>query len=144
MKMELRSVPVLGPACAMVGNIFRRSFDQRKGHRQAFAPRGPCYKAAFDHDLPRGHAQPRRPSGLVQKGGFMLALEMGLPILPGIAFRLGAGPAGQNAGALSRHHSHQGARTIDGQRLRARPTRTVLMQDVRAVIASGLERGKRG
>jgi len=81
MKKELRRAPVLGPACARVGHIF----IDRRDHAQAVAAlREGLARSAGASVLffPEGTRSPDRNLLPFKKGGFALAAEAGLPILP--------------------------------------------------------------
>jgi 1-acyl-sn-glycerol-3-phosphate acyltransferase len=81
MKKELRKVPFLGPACARIGHIF----INRKDHAQAVqALRDGLARASGSSVLffPEGTRSSTREMLPFKKGGFVLAADAGLPILP--------------------------------------------------------------
>jgi 1-acyl-sn-glycerol-3-phosphate acyltransferase len=81
MKRELRRVPFLGPACARLGHIF----IDRKDHAQAVqALRDGVARAAGCSVLffPEGTRSSTSELLPFKKGGFVLAADAGLPILP--------------------------------------------------------------
>lgn len=81
MKKELRKAPFLGPACARIGHIF----IDRKDHAQAVqALRDGLARAEGASVLffPEGTRSPTRELLPFKKGGFVLAADAGLPILP--------------------------------------------------------------
>ncbi|HOX42500.1 MAG TPA: lysophospholipid acyltransferase family protein [Myxococcota bacterium] len=82
MKQELRKVPFLGWGCAGVGHIFIDRSDREKAIASLRAARGLLEGGVSVMIFPEGT---RSTSGRLRefkKGGFMLALELGLPILP--------------------------------------------------------------
>ncbi len=82
MKQELRKVPFLGWGCAGVGHIFIDRSDRDKAIASLRAARGLLEGGVSVMIFPEGT---RSTSGRLRefkKGGFMLALELGLPILP--------------------------------------------------------------
>jgi 1-acyl-sn-glycerol-3-phosphate acyltransferase len=82
MKQELRKVPGLGPACEAIGHIY----IDRSDHEKAIA----SLKAASDRlepgvsvlFFPEGSRTRDGQLGEFKKGGFVMAQQTGLPILP--------------------------------------------------------------
>jgi 1-acyl-sn-glycerol-3-phosphate acyltransferase len=82
MKEELRKVPGLGWGCAAVGHIFVDRSDREKAIASMRAAGSRLEKGVSVMIFPEGS---RSRDGRMQpfkKGGFMMALELGLPILP--------------------------------------------------------------
>lgn len=82
MKQELRKVPVLGWACDEIGHIYIDRSDREKAIaslRQAQERLEPGVSIIF---FPEGSRSRDGRLGEFKKGGFIMALEMGLPILP--------------------------------------------------------------
>jgi len=82
MKRELRNVPFLGWATAAMGNIFIDRSNREKtiaSLREA----GPLFDQGISVMIfPEGTRSGDGPVGPFKKGGFMMALNTGLPILP--------------------------------------------------------------
>lgn len=82
MKRELRSVPVLGPATAAMGNIFIDRRDREKAIA-SLKEAAPLFEQGISVMIfPEGTRSGDGPLGPFKKGGFMMALDTGLPILP--------------------------------------------------------------
>ena len=81
MKKELRKVPFLGPACAKVGHIF---IDRRDREQAVRALREGLERSAGSSVLffPEGTRSSTRELLPFKKGGFVMAADAGLPILP--------------------------------------------------------------
>jgi 1-acyl-sn-glycerol-3-phosphate acyltransferase len=81
-KQELRKVPFLGWACAAIGHIFidRSNSQQAIASLEAAKPRlaGGVSVLFF----PEGTRSPDGRLGPFKKGGFAMARQLGLPILP--------------------------------------------------------------
>jgi 1-acyl-sn-glycerol-3-phosphate acyltransferase len=82
MKQELRKVPGLGWGCAAVGHIF----VDRKNRERAIASMQAAGRSLEPGVsvmiFPEGTRSPDGRMREFKKGGFMMALELGLPILP--------------------------------------------------------------
>lgn len=83
MKEELRKVPGLGPACAAVGHIYIDRSDREKAIASLNAAR-PMLKGGISVlFFPEGKRSVDGKALLpFKKGGFIIAQELGLPILP--------------------------------------------------------------
>jgi 1-acyl-sn-glycerol-3-phosphate acyltransferase len=139
MKEELRRVPILGPACAKVGMVF---IDRRDRGRAIASLRAPSTRAMVGRGIslfffPEGTRSSDGQLGSFKKGGFMAALELGLPILP------------MTISGSGRVLPARGLRILPGSiTLTIHPPvmasdyglerRDELMRDVRAAIAAGL------
>ena len=82
MKHELRKVPGLGWGCAAVGHIFIDRSDRAKALASLEAAKSRLTDGVSVMFFPEGTRSPDGRMGELKKGGFMMALEMGLPILP--------------------------------------------------------------
>jgi len=143
MKKELRKVPVLGPATAAYGNIFIDRADRAAATASLKAAK-PLFEQGISLMVfPEGTRSIDGRMKDFKKGGFMVALDAGLPILP-----------------VSITGTH---RVLPGKRLRLLPgnvritvhppvptaglgveDRDRLVTQVREVIASGLPLEERG
>jgi 1-acyl-sn-glycerol-3-phosphate acyltransferase len=143
MKKELRKVPGLGWYCAAGGHIFLDRASHQRSVESLRAAR-PLLEGGISVVMfPEGTRSRDGRLQAFKKGGFMMALEMGLPILPvsisGSRHVLPAGSSRLLPGSIRiKVHppidpAHYG---LEG---RAR-----LMADVRAAIASGLTPWERG
>ncbi len=84
MKQELREVPALGAATAKVGCVF---VDRRDREASIASLRAPATVALLERGVslfvfPEGTRSRDGQLGPFKKGGFMVALELGIPILP--------------------------------------------------------------
>lgn len=82
MKQELRRVPFLGPACAAFGNVF---VDRHNRNAAIASLRDAQPMFARGTSLlifPEGRRSRTSEMLPLKKGGFMVALDAGLPILP--------------------------------------------------------------
>lgn len=81
MKLELRKVPFLGPACARLGHIF---IDRRDREQAVAALRAGLTRSAGNSVLffPEGTRSSTGDLLPFKKGGFVLAADAALPILP--------------------------------------------------------------
>lgn len=142
MKQELRRVPVLGAATAAYGNIFIDRSNREKAIEGLKAAR-PLFEQGISVMIfPEGTRSTDGRMREFKKGGFLLAIDAGLPILP-----------------VSITGTH---RILPGRRMWLRPgkvritvhppietagfapeDRDRLMAVVRAAIASGLPEGER-
>ena len=82
MKQELRKVPGLGAGCAAVGHIFVDRSDREKAIASMRAARAQLTDGVSVMIFPEGTRSRDGRMRAFKKGGFMMALEMGLPILP--------------------------------------------------------------
>lgn len=82
MKQELRKVPALGWACEVIGHIFIDRSDRAKAIASLQAARSLLVDGVSVLFFPEGT---RSGDGVLRefkKGGFMMAYDLGLPILP--------------------------------------------------------------
>ena len=142
-KEELRKTPGLGWGCEAVGHIFIDRSDRDKAIASLNAARPLLTGGTSVMFFPEGH---RSPDGRLQefkKGGFMMALDLGLPILPvsisGTHKILPGGKLQLQPGKV-RISVHP---PIDVTAY-GREKRDELMADVREAIASGLSPYERG
>jgi 1-acyl-sn-glycerol-3-phosphate acyltransferase len=82
MKQELRRVPGLGWGCAAVGHIFVDRSDREKAIASMRAAEPLLAGGVSVMIFPEGTRSRDGRMRAFKKGGFMMALEMGLPILP--------------------------------------------------------------
>ena len=143
MKESLRKVPGLGWYCSAGGHIFIDRSNRERAIASLQAARPLLEGGISVIFFPEGTRSPDGRMRAFKKGGFMMALDMGLPILPvSISGSRHVLPARQ-------------LRLLPGVvRIRAHPPidpknyglegRERLMADVRAAIASGLTGWERG
>jgi 1-acyl-sn-glycerol-3-phosphate acyltransferase len=81
-KQELRKVPGLGFGCAAVGHVFIDRSDREKALASLRAARAQLTDGVSVMFFPEGTRSLDGRLGPFKKGGFMMALELGLPILP--------------------------------------------------------------
>jgi len=82
MKMELRKIPIFGIACEKAGHIYVDRKNPEKAQRSLKAAGKKIRAGSSVVGFPEGT---RSPDGKLQpfkKGGFVIALEAGVPILP--------------------------------------------------------------
>jgi len=82
MKKELEKVPVLGPACKVLGHIFIDRSDSKSAIETINAAKARISNGTSVVFFPEGS---RSGDGLIKpfkKGAFRIALDLGLPILP--------------------------------------------------------------
>lgn len=82
MKKELEKVPVLGPACKMLGHIFIDRSDTKKAVETINAAKTKIVNGTSVVFFPEGS---RSGDGIIKpfkKGAFKMALDLGLPVLP--------------------------------------------------------------
>lgn len=143
MKQELRRVPGLGWGCAAVGHIFIDRSDREKAIASLEAARPLLTGGISVLFFPEGSRSRDGRMREFKKGGFMMALQMGLPILPvsiaGSRHVL-PGKTLQLLPSVVRIQVHE---PIDAS-LYGLDKRDELMRDVRKVIASGLSEWDRG
>jgi 1-acyl-sn-glycerol-3-phosphate acyltransferase len=82
MKQELRKVPGLGAGCAAVGHIFIDRSSREAAIASLRAARPLLAGGISVMIFPEGTRSPDGRMLPFKKGGFMTALELGLPILP--------------------------------------------------------------
>lgn len=82
MKQELRRVPGLGWGCAAVGHIFIDRSDRERAIASLKKARALLSGGVSVMFFPEGTRSRDGRMREFKKGGFMMALEMGLPILP--------------------------------------------------------------
>ena len=82
MKQELRKVPGLGWGCAAVGHIFVDRSNRERAIASMQAAGRSLEPGVSVMIFPEGTRSPDGRMREFKKGGFMLALELGLPILP--------------------------------------------------------------
>jgi 1-acyl-sn-glycerol-3-phosphate acyltransferase len=83
MKKELEKVPVLGPACKMLGHIFIDRSDSKNAIATINAAKSKITQGSSVVFFPEGS---RSTDGILKpfkKGAFRMALDLELPILPG-------------------------------------------------------------
>lgn len=142
-KQELRKVPFLGPACAAMGHIFIDRSDRERAIASLNAAR-PLLTGGISVLLfPEGT---RSRDGRLQdfkKGGFVMALNLGLPLLPvsvsGTRELLPVGTMKLRPGTAT-ITIHDAIDPADYGHER----REQLMADVRAAIRQGLTDWERG
>ncbi|MBM4356027.1 MAG: 1-acyl-sn-glycerol-3-phosphate acyltransferase [Deltaproteobacteria bacterium] len=142
-KEELRHIPVFGRACQRIGHIHINRKDRQKAIEALNAARPRLVGGTCVLFFPEGTRSPDGRMREFKKGAFVMALDLGLPILPisvsgtnailpGRSFKLLPG--------LARVTIHPavdpGAYGAEGK--------DRLMADVRAIIASGLTEWERG
>lgn len=82
MKKELEKVPILGPACKMLGHIFIDRSDSKKAVESINAAKAKIVNGTSVVFFPEGS---RSSDGIMKpfkKGAFKMALDLGLPVLP--------------------------------------------------------------
>ncbi len=142
-KQELRKVPGLGWGCEAVGHIFIDRSDREKAIASLEAARPLLAGGISALFFPEGSRSRDGRMREFKKGGFMMALQMGLPILPitisgsrhvlpGKTLRLLPG--------LIRIQVHE---PVDVSEYGVE-RRDELIRDVRAIIGSGLSEWERG
>jgi 1-acyl-sn-glycerol-3-phosphate acyltransferase len=142
MKKELRKVPIFGPACQRVGHIYidRKNREQAVAALNAARPRLTGGRSVLF--FPEGTRSADGRMREFKKGAFVMAMDLGLPILPisvsgtnailpGRSFRLLPGKA------LVTLHPPVDPKAYGPEE------RDRLMEDVRNIIASGLTEWER-
>ncbi|MBN2284198.1 MAG: 1-acyl-sn-glycerol-3-phosphate acyltransferase [Deltaproteobacteria bacterium] len=82
MKKELRKVPVFGYCCDRMGHIYVDRGDSEKA-RESLQVAGEKMRAGASlFFFPEGTRSPRKEMLPFKKGGFVIALATGMPILP--------------------------------------------------------------
>lgn len=82
MKQELRKIPALGRACEDIGHIFIDRSDRQRAIESLRAARERLEPGVSILFFPEGSRSPDGRLGTFKKGGFVMAQEMDLPILP--------------------------------------------------------------
>ena len=82
MKKELRKVPGLGPACEAIGHIYVDRSNREAAIASLEAARERLEPGVSILFFPEGSRTRDGSLGEFKKGGFMMAQQMGLPILP--------------------------------------------------------------
>lgn len=82
MKKELEKVPVLGPACKMLGHIFIDRSDTKKAVESINAAKKKIVNGTSVIFFPEGSRSFDGVMKPFKKGAFKMALDLGLPILP--------------------------------------------------------------
>jgi 1-acyl-sn-glycerol-3-phosphate acyltransferase len=82
MKMELRKIPVFGLACERMGQIYIDRSDSEKAHQSLENARVKIRNGASVVFFPEGTRSPDGKLLPFKKGGFVMALKTGTPILP--------------------------------------------------------------
>jgi 1-acyl-sn-glycerol-3-phosphate acyltransferase len=142
MKQELRKVPGLGRACEDIGHIYIDRSDRAKAIASLERASKSLPAGTSIMIFPEGHRSDDGRLGELKKGGFMIALEMGLPILPLTIHGAGRVLPGKSLRLLPGSieitvHDPIETASYEGDRDR-------LMADVRAAIASALPPHLRG
>lgn len=139
MKEELRKVPGLGAGCEAVGHIFVDRSDKAKAVESLKRAQEQLEPGTSIMIFPEGNRSLDGRLSPFKKGGFMMALDMGLPILPvsisGSRKVLPGKTLNLYPGTI-RITVHE---PIDPMRY-GMERRDELMADVRAAIASGSAR----
>jgi 1-acyl-sn-glycerol-3-phosphate acyltransferase len=82
MKKELEKVPVLGPACKILGHIFIDRSDTKKAVESINAAKKKIVNGTSVIFFPEGSRSTDGVMKPFKKGAFKMALDLGLPILP--------------------------------------------------------------
>jgi 1-acyl-sn-glycerol-3-phosphate acyltransferase len=82
MKKELRTVPVLGGACARLGHVFIDRSDRAAALATLEAAKEKVRDGTSVLFFPEGTRSRSGELGEFKKGAFRMALDLGLPILP--------------------------------------------------------------
>ncbi len=82
MKKELRRVPIFGLGCERMGHIYIDRKNPDKSHKELEAARKKFEAGASVVFFPEGTRSPDGKLLPFKKGGFVMALQHGLPILP--------------------------------------------------------------
>jgi 1-acyl-sn-glycerol-3-phosphate acyltransferase len=144
MKKELRKIPILGWACEEIGHIYIDRSDREKAIaslKQAQERLEPGVSIIF---FPEGSRSCDGRLGKFKKGGFVMALEMGLPILPITVS--GANKVLPSKSVALRRGGRIDVTVHEPIDVSAYSMEDIerLMSDVREVIASGLTPEERG
>ncbi|MBW2632219.1 MAG: 1-acyl-sn-glycerol-3-phosphate acyltransferase [Deltaproteobacteria bacterium] len=82
MKMELREAPIFGIACEKVGHIYVDRGNSEKAQKSLKAAGKKIRAGSSVVFFPEGTRSPDGKLQRFKKGGFVMALEAGVPILP--------------------------------------------------------------
>ena len=82
MKMELRKIPVFGIACEKVGHIYVDRGSSEKARKSLKTASEKIRAGSSVVFFPEGTRSPDGKLQSFKKGGFVMALETGVPILP--------------------------------------------------------------
>ena len=82
MKMELREIPIFGIACEKVGHIYIDRGDSEKARKSLKAAGEKIRAGSSVVFFPEGTRSPDGKLQRFKKGGFVMALEAKVPILP--------------------------------------------------------------
>jgi 1-acyl-sn-glycerol-3-phosphate acyltransferase len=82
MKKELRKVPIFGLGCERMGHIFIDRHNPDKSHKELQAIKDKFSKGASVVFFPEGTRSPDGKLLVFKKGGFVMSLQTGIPILP--------------------------------------------------------------
>ena len=82
MKMELRKIPIFGIACEKVGHIYIDRGDSEKARKSLKAAGEKIRAGSSVVFFPEGTRSPDGKLQRFKKGGFVMALEAKVPILP--------------------------------------------------------------
>jgi 1-acyl-sn-glycerol-3-phosphate acyltransferase len=137
MKKELRKVPIFGLGCERMGHIFIDRHNPDKSHEELKILKDKFSTGASVVFFPEGT---RSPDGMLlpfKKGGFVMSLQTGIPVLPvtvnGSRLLLPKDSTKFRPGTI--HVIIHGPILVDAYTY---DTRGALIEKVREVIASGL------
>ncbi|MCP3953519.1 MAG: 1-acyl-sn-glycerol-3-phosphate acyltransferase [Desulfobacterales bacterium] len=82
MKQELRKVPALGIACEKIGHIFIDRSNTEAALRSLDEAKSKIVNGTSVIFFPEGTRSRSRALGKFKKGAFLMALDLGIPILP--------------------------------------------------------------
>ncbi len=82
MKLELREIPIFGLGCERVGHIYIDRSDSEKSHKSLEVAGEKIRAGASVVFFPEGTRSPDSSMLPFKKGGFVIALAAGVPILP--------------------------------------------------------------
>ena len=143
MKEELRKAPGLGWYCSAGGHVFIDRSNREKAIESLRAAKPLLDGGISVVFFPEGTRSPDGRMREFKKGGFMMALDMGLPILPmSISFSRHVLP-GRTLKLLPGYIRIQVQEPIDVTKY-GHERRDELMADVRKAIASGLTPWEKG
>jgi 1-acyl-sn-glycerol-3-phosphate acyltransferase len=143
MKQELRKVPGLGFGCAKIGHIFIDRSDREKAIQSLKAAKPLLEGGISVMFFPEGTRSRDGRMLPFKKGGFMMALDLDLPILPVTIRGSRHVLIGKKLKLLPGYIRIQIHEPIDVSPY-GHEKRDQLMEDVRAVIASGMTPWERG
>lgn len=82
MKIELRKIPFIGVSCERIGHIFIDRSDRNSAIRTINAAKEKIAGGTSVLFFPEGTRSRSGRLGMFKKGGFKIAMDLGLPILP--------------------------------------------------------------